>query len=95
MTGDSAVREIFDMLVDFFSFIVLQMKRIPTGFGVDIYTFSIACIITGVVVVGIINVVKINGSSNALTDIRSEHKAQKRYEKQRDSDIDNALEKYR
>lgn len=95
MTGDSAVREIFNMLVDFFAFIVSQMKRIPTGFGVDLYTFCIACLITGVVLVGIVNVVKTNSSSDVLIDIHSEHKAQKRYEKQRDKDIDNALEKYR
>lgn len=93
MTGDSAVREIFNMLVDFFSFIVSQMKRIPTGFGVDVYTFSIACLITGVVLVGIVNVVKTNGSSDVLFDIHSEHRSERRFKKQTQKDIKKALDK--
>ena len=75
MTGDSTVREIFNMLVDFFSFIVLQMKRIPTGFGVDLYTFCIALIVTSVVIVGIVNVVKVNSSNNVITVKRLEREA--------------------
>lgn len=81
MTGDSAVREIFNMLVDFFSFIVSQMKRIPTGFGVDLYTFCIACIITSVVVVGVVNVVKVapdGALSNIISDDRFERRSNAR-----------------
>lgn len=86
MTGDSAVREIFNMLVDFFAFIVSQMKRIPTGFGVDLYTFCIACLITGVVLVGIVNVVKTNSSSDVLINIHSDYKSRKRPEKRKAKD---------
>lgn len=93
MTGDSAVREIFNILADFFSFIVSQMKRIPTGFGVDLYTFCIACLVMGVVVTGIVNVVKTNGSSDVLIDIHSEHRAERRFKKQTQKDIKKALDK--
>lgn len=60
--SNKVVRTGFDFLVSILKIVVDALKHIPTGFGVDLYHFLIAFIITCVVVTGIVNVVK--SSSN-------------------------------
>lgn len=71
--SNKVVRTGFDFLVSILKIVVDALKHIPTGFGVDLYHFLIACIITGVVVTGIVNVVK-TSSFNSYSTI-SERRA--------------------
>lgn len=56
--ANDIVRSGFNFLIDVIRIGIEALKKIPTGFGVSVYYFLIACIITGVVVSGIVNVVK-------------------------------------
>lgn len=58
--ANDTVRSGFDFLIDILKIAVDFLKKIPTGFGVSLFYFFVACIVTGVVVSGIVNVVKIS-----------------------------------
>lgn len=57
-SGDSFLKSVFDMLMDFFKHLVEILKDIPTGFGVSLYSFLIALLILSIVLTGVVVVVR-------------------------------------
>ncbi len=90
--ADKVVRSGFDFLIDIFKLVVKFLKEVPTGFGVDLYHFFIACIITGVVVTGVVNIVR-SASFVPHSEVgirgRKEYKDIKQSAKRYDSDYES------
>lgn len=63
MSADEFLIWCFDSIIYILKWSVSTLKRIPTGFGVSLWSLFIASFITTVVVVAVVNVVKVGPDS--------------------------------
>lgn len=82
MNSDNFLQFAFNQVLDWMSWTVTQLQRIPTGLGVSLWTFLIAVLITTIVVTAVVNVVTVGGDAYISHSRKKENEA--RYQRRVD-----------